>query len=155
MKRLLIVGAAIAVTAAIGCRTNDGDQQSTAGTPPYTPPAATTAEAATTATVAPAPVATATPAPATPPADLSPRVTNVPPAAAAQPSAATVESARRIGVDEALQRVATGKAIIVDVRAAEAYRENHIVGAINIPYDQLKTRAGELPKDKYLVTYCT
>ena len=157
MKRLLIVGAAIAVTAAIGCRTNDGDQQgAAAGTPPYTPPAATTVETATTATVTetPAPVATATTAAATPPVDLSPRVTNVPPTPT-QPSAATVESAARIGVDEAVQRVATGQAIIVDVRAADAYRENHIVGAINSPYDQLKTRAGELPKDKYLVTYCT
>lgn len=153
MKRLLLVGAAIAVTAALGCRTNDGDQQTTAGTPPYTPPASTTAETVTTATMTQnsAPVATATSA--APPADLSPRVTNAPPTT--QPSAATVENAPRIAVDEAAQRFASGQAVIVDVRTAEAYRENHIPGAINIPYDQLKTRAGELPKDKYLVTYCT
>lgn len=154
MKRLLILGAAVAVTAAIGCRTNDGDTQ-TAGTPPYTPPAATSAPATattstmTTATTAPtAPTATAAPS-----TDLSPRISNAPTTPTA--ATATPESATRISVNEAKQRIASGQAVVVDVRTAEAYRENHIPGAINIPYDQLKTRAGELPKDKYLVTYCT
>lgn len=152
MKRLLIVGAAVAVTAAIGCRTNDGDQQSS-GTPPYTPPAATTATS-TDMTATTSTVATATPAPATnTTGDLSPRISNTP--AATPTTAATPETATRISVSEAQQRIASGQAVVVDVRTAEAYRENHIPGAINIPYDQLKTRAGELPRDKYLVTYCT
>lgn len=154
MKRLLILGAAVAVTAAIGCRTNDGDTQ-TAGTPPYTPPAGTSAPPTdTTATMATATTATTSPTPnAATTTDLSPRVTNTPTPSTA--SAATPESATRISVNDARQRIASGQAVVVDVRTAEAYRENHIPGAINIPYDQLKTRAGELPKDKYLVTYCT
>lgn len=141
MKRLLIVGAALAAAAAIGCRTNDGDQR-TAGTPPYTPPATAnnTTPTETTATTAPSATTTTATASAAP---------------AQTTSGTTVETAARISINDARQKIASGEAVVIDVRTAEAYRENHIPGAINIPYDQLKTRAGELPKDKYLVTYCT
>lgn len=43
---------------------------------------------------------------------------------------------------------------IVDVRDREAYQREHIPGAVNIPVDELKTRARELPKDKTIVCYC-
>lgn len=43
---------------------------------------------------------------------------------------------------------------IVDVRKPEEYRKEHISGAINIPYEQLK-KNDVLKKTKLLVFYCT
>jgi rhodanese-related sulfurtransferase len=44
--------------------------------------------------------------------------------------------------------------IVLDTRAPEAFAEEHITGAINIPTDQLESRLSELPKDKQIVPYC-
>ena len=43
---------------------------------------------------------------------------------------------------------------ILDVRTREGYHEGHIPGAINIPFEELPTRAKELPKSKDLIIYC-
>ena len=66
-----------------------------------------------------------------------------------------LEAAARISIPDANQKAFDGSVLFVDVRNADAYKEKHIDGAINIPLEQIKTRAGELPRDKYLVTYCT
>ena len=44
--------------------------------------------------------------------------------------------------------------VILDVRTREGYNEGHIPGAINIPFEELPTRAKELPKSKDIITYC-
>jgi len=44
--------------------------------------------------------------------------------------------------------------IVLDTRTPEAYAEEHIAGAINIPTDELPTRLQELSKDKDVVPYC-
>jgi CoA-disulfide reductase len=44
--------------------------------------------------------------------------------------------------------------ILVDVRTEEEYNNGHIEGAINIPVDSLRSRLGELDKDKTIVEYC-
>jgi len=41
--------------------------------------------------------------------------------------------------------------IIVDVRTKEEYQESHIVGAINIPYDEIDN---SLDKSKTIFVYC-
>jgi phage shock protein E len=48
------------------------------------------------------------------------------------------------------------KAVLVDVRTPEEYREGHISGAINIPAEQTKAMARLLPKDKAapIIFYC-
>jgi phage shock protein E len=48
------------------------------------------------------------------------------------------------------------KAALVDTRSPEEYREGHISSAINIPAEQMKTRAGLLPKDRTtpVIFYC-
>lgn len=43
--------------------------------------------------------------------------------------------------------------IIVDVRTVEEYEELHIVGAINIPYDEIDENSN-LDKDKIIFVYC-
>ncbi|MFT3747433.1 MAG: rhodanese-like domain-containing protein [Agriterribacter sp.] len=46
-------------------------------------------------------------------------------------------------------------AVIVDVRTAAEFRSGHIKGAINIPLDEVKSRAAELKKkDKPVITCC-
>ena len=51
----------------------------------------------------------------------------------------------------------TGQApLLVDVRHADEYREGHIVGALNIPVEQLAERYTALgvPRDREIVLYC-
>jgi phage shock protein E len=62
----------------------------------------------------------------------------------------------RIKADEAKRLVAEEKAIIIDVRGTEAYKQTHIKGSLDIPLGKLETGdfAG-LPKDKIIIAYCT
>lgn len=72
-----------------------------------------------------------------------------------QTTAADQAAVRRISGEEARQAVAKGEAVLVDVRAKEAYEAGHAKGAISLPGSDLSSRAGELPKDKLIITYCT
>jgi 3-mercaptopyruvate sulfurtransferase SseA len=61
----------------------------------------------------------------------------------------------RVKVEDAKKLVAEGKAIIIDVRGAEAYKMSHIKGSLDFPLNKLE--AGDfkdLPKDKTLIAYC-
>jgi len=61
----------------------------------------------------------------------------------------------RVKVEDAKKLVAEGKAIIIDVRGAEAYKMSHIKGALDVPLNKLE--AGDfksLPTDKILIAYC-
>jgi len=66
----------------------------------------------------------------------------------------SLESARRINRADAMKMVAAKKAIYVDVRGKEQYDIEHIKGAISMPLGELAARMQELPKDKFLITYC-
>lgn len=67
---------------------------------------------------------------------------------------APLESAKRIQRDEAIKMVKEQKAVWVDVRPVEQFNEGHIKGAINIPEAEIVSRIKELPKNKYIITYC-
>lgn len=43
--------------------------------------------------------------------------------------------------------------VIIDVRTEEEYKESHLVGAINIPYDEIGQSIG-IDKDKLVFVYC-
>lgn len=43
---------------------------------------------------------------------------------------------------------------IIDVRAAQAYDQGHIKGAVSLPESDVDTRVAELPKNKLVVAYC-
>lgn len=45
--------------------------------------------------------------------------------------------------------------VIVDVRTEEEAQAGAIAGAVNIPTDEIADRAGEIPKDKPIITYCS
>jgi rhodanese-related sulfurtransferase len=44
---------------------------------------------------------------------------------------------------------------IVDVRSEAAYRHSHIPTAKSFPAGNIAERLNEIPKDKYLIMYCT
>ncbi len=68
----------------------------------------------------------------------------------------TVETAPRMPLDEfkALYDDPAKRPLIVDVRAAEAFQQGHIQGAVNIPEAEVPARLAEFPKDKLVVAYC-
>jgi rhodanese-related sulfurtransferase len=65
------------------------------------------------------------------------------------------DGVRRITPAEARQAVETGKAVIVDVRGEDSYNASHIKGARWIPLNDIGSRAGELPRNKMIITYCS
>jgi|GEM_PF-523912 len=99
------------------------------------------------------------PAPAAPPAvnPNGPAVQIIPnqqQAPLAPAPEASLDSARRIGRDEAIKMVKDHKAVWIDVRSKEQYDISHIPGAISIPLSELPTRWKDLPLGKYYITYC-
>ena len=48
----------------------------------------------------------------------------------------------------------TSGVVVLDVRSPEGYREGHIPGAINIPFEELPARLKELPKHTDIIAYC-
>jgi hypothetical protein len=65
------------------------------------------------------------------------------------------DNIRRVTITELRDAIDQGKAVAIDVRGTPAYKQEHIKSALDIPENQLTTRAGELPKDKLLVFYCS
>ncbi|WP_081500735.1 rhodanese-like domain-containing protein [Dyella japonica] len=62
-----------------------------------------------------------------------------------------------IDAAQLLERQQAGQApLVLDVRHADEYADGHIAGALNIPVEQLASRAGVLgvPRDSEIVVYC-
>ena len=72
-----------------------------------------------------------------------------------QAQADPAAEAPRISVADAKKAVDAGKAVLVDVRSAMNYQQEHAKGAISLPTHEVAARASELPKDKQIITYCT
>ena len=81
----------------------------------------------------------------------SPAVTNK----VKPPETIHADGARRISVPEAQELLAKGQAVVVDVRNEPAFDQSHIRGAKLIPVNEVAARAGELPRDKTIITYCS
>lgn len=62
---------------------------------------------------------------------------------------------RRVNVAELQKMVESGSVVIYDTRAKMQYEQEHIKGARSLPQGEADARAGELPRDKTLVFYCT
>ena len=65
------------------------------------------------------------------------------------------EEAQRITPAELKDKLASGQAILVDVRGEAAYNQSHIKGSIQIPFAEIANHADELPRNKLIVTYCS
>ena len=78
--------------------------------------------------------------------------------ASAPPTGTTevhADGVRRVGVAELQKMVEAGGVAIYDTRSKAQYDEEHIQGALSLPQNEADARAGELPRDKTLVFYCT
>ena len=58
----------------------------------------------------------------------------------------------RVTVEEFKQLVARNTVVVLDVRNDQIDRK--IRGALHMPYNDILPRAGELPRDREIVTYC-
>lgn len=65
------------------------------------------------------------------------------------------DSARRITAEELHDMWEKNKVLIIDTRNDAAFKQSHIRGAILIPAGEVEGRIAELPKDKFIATYCT
>ena len=61
----------------------------------------------------------------------------------------------RVTALELLRELRRRRAILVDVRGLDSYKEGHIKGAISIPVDQVEARVKDLPRGKLIATYCS
>lgn len=61
----------------------------------------------------------------------------------------------RVSLVDAKAAYDAQSAVFVDVRDTGSFASGHIKGALNIPLADLDTRANELPKDRWIITYCT
>lgn len=75
---------------------------------------------------------------------------------ASQPTQAAGSEPPRITLADfkALYDDPAKRPMIIDVRAAQAYDQGHIKGAISFPESDVDARIAELPKDKLVVAYC-
>jgi predicted sulfurtransferase len=70
-------------------------------------------------------------------------------------TAAAGAEAPRLTAAEVRRLVEKGEALVVDVRGKEAYDQEHAVGAVSIPVNEIEARLKELPKNKLIAAYCT
>ncbi|KGA97925.1 MAG: rhodanese-like domain-containing protein [Bacillaceae bacterium] len=59
-----------------------------------------------------------------------------------------------INQEEVLMEVGNEYVEVVDLREVELYKEGHISGAINIPYEEFQDRYNELNQEKRIILIC-
>ena len=74
------------------------------------------------------------------------------------PPAATPQqqhASERISLADAKKAFDENSAVFVDVRGPDAYKQEHIRGALNISLADLDTNLSKLPKGKKIIVYCS
>lgn len=59
-----------------------------------------------------------------------------------------------IAAKEIYQYIGREDFVIIDIRDREAYKENHILGSVNIPYRELMDIYSQMSRQKTYVLYC-
>lgn len=77
------------------------------------------------------------------------------PALPVAPTAQELDAIPRVTAEELKAKLADGSAIVLDVRAQDAYIAGHIPGALQIPIEFVQGEIPWFPKDKLIVSYCT
>ena len=62
---------------------------------------------------------------------------------------------KRISLQDAKAALDLEAAVFVDVRGKEWYDQEHILGALSIPEDELEARMKELEPTAWIITYCS
>ncbi len=65
------------------------------------------------------------------------------------------DEVRRISPAELREALQKGEAVLIDVRNEDSYNAGHIKGALLIPASEFGSRIKEVPKDKFIATYCS
>jgi NADPH-dependent 2,4-dienoyl-CoA reductase/sulfur reductase-like enzyme/rhodanese-related sulfurtransferase len=60
----------------------------------------------------------------------------------------------QVDVEAVLAAPADERPVLVDVRTPLEFARGHIPGAVNIPVDELRSRLGELPRNRDIAVYC-
>ncbi len=60
----------------------------------------------------------------------------------------------QVDVETIMAGPAAGQFFLLDVRTPQEFASGHIPGALNIPVDDLRSRLGELPRDRKIAAYC-
>ena len=60
----------------------------------------------------------------------------------------------QVDVEAVLAAPAGERPFLLDVRTPQEFAGGHIPGAVNIPVDDLRSRLGELPRDREIAAYC-
>ncbi len=60
----------------------------------------------------------------------------------------------QISVEAVLATPLAEQPFLLDVRTPQEFESGHIPGAVNIPMDELRSRLGELPRNRKIATYC-
>jgi hypothetical protein len=159
-RPLLLLAAALALPFAACSGAADPDETSPpgvtaatpappsgAGAPPPGEPEATAIDPSPPAIPPTDDPASPMPPPAATPTQPSP--TPSPPAVARHPA-----EVPRVTVADARAATLAGQAVLVDVRDGASYRAGHIAGALHVPLGEVATQAGDLPRDRRIITYC-
>lgn len=64
------------------------------------------------------------------------------------------DQVRVVQLEEMLQDLQNGDAILIDVRPQEEYEAQHIPGASSMPLKSLEDHLASLPRDKKIIAYC-
>jgi hypothetical protein len=89
---------------------------------------------------------------AKPAAEANLTASNAAPLASVSPG----DDAPRITLEDAKKDFDAGAAVFIDSRAPEAYKTEHIKGALNVPSaDKLKDALRSVPPDKKIIVYCS
>ena len=89
---------------------------------------------------------------------FSPQQTSNLPTPSAQVQAALpvpYPDVKRISIQDAKAALDLEAAVFVDVRGKEWYDQEHILGALSIPEDELEARMKELEPTAWIITYCS
>lgn len=83
------------------------------------------------------------------------QVAQAPAAVTAQPAAQAV-NLTQVSQDALVKMQADkgSRVFVLDVRTPKEFAEGHVPGAVNIPYDQVASHLGGIPKDDEIVLYC-
>jgi rhodanese-related sulfurtransferase len=60
----------------------------------------------------------------------------------------------QVDVEGVLTAPAAERPFLLDVRTPQEFASGHIPGAVNIPVDDLRSRLGELPRNRKIAAYC-
>ena len=77
------------------------------------------------------------------------------PSAPAGTTTVHADGVRRVSVAELQKMMGEGPVVLYDTRSKASYEQEHIKGALSMPQNEVANRAGEFPRDKTLVFYCT